>query len=994
MYYFSVMNKQLLSIVGLFLLFVSHDLKAQDWASFVDTKDQNWAQFVDPMIGTGGVGHTYPGATVPFGMVQLSPDTRRDGSWEGCAGYFYPDSLIYGFSHTHLSGTGCSDYGDVLTIPCNEDVNFKPEIYASTYSHTSEVATPGYYAVTLADNNIRCEMTTTTRSGMQRYSYPKEINPTILLDLVHRDFVLTSTIKIVSNNRIEGSRRSEAWARSQIVHFSMEFSQPIEKIVVEGKEKPFVVGDSLESKSIRLAIYFKKTKSNVILVRSGISTVSEANAHLNVVKENDSWDFDKVQSHARAAWNSELGKIAVSGGNKKSLTNFYTSLYHTMIVPNVMSDVDGRYRGRDNKIHTAEGYTQYSVFSLWDTFRAAHPLYALIDRKRTLDFIKTFLAQYEQGGRLPVWELMSNETDCMIGYHSVSVIADAIGKGINDFNINEAYEAMKKSANWNHFGLGMFNRNNFLQVDDESESVSKALEYAYDDWCIAQVARTLNNASEATAYDLRAASYINQYDPSTGFMRPRRNGAWFSPFDPREVNNHYTEANSYQYSFFVPQDIPGMIDLMGGVEATDKKLDGLFTAPNSTTGRTQADITGLIGQYAHGNEPSHHMAYLYDYIGKPWKTQALIHQIIDSLYHPVYDGLPGNEDCGQMSAWYVWSALGFYPVTPGSPYYALGTPLFDRATIHLENGKSIEINASRKSNNAFYVRDWKIGGVSQSGNILNHSSISNGAVIDFDLDSFPVSTRGTTPETIQRLDKWAFVKAPFIQTASRNFADSMLVTITSDPGEEIYYTLDESSEGGPVNKYVKPFYITQSIKVNAFCKIADRKSGIVTGTYYRLAHPKWKVTLLSNVTKQYSAEGPQSMVDGVWGSPDWRKGDWHGYQSQNMVVDIAFDKEETITSVRPGFLQDTRSWIIMPTNVKLQVSMDGVNWTDAGEKKTTVRPNDYNVQVMRPTMTLDNVKAKFLRVTAENYGVLPGWHQGAGFDAFIFCDEIEVNTVK
>jgi hypothetical protein len=433
---------------------------------------------------------------------------------------------------------------------------------------------------------------------------------------------------------------------------------------------------------------------------------------------------------------------------------------------------------------------------------------------------------------------------------------------------------------------------------------------------------------------------------------------------------------------------------MGGIDATDKKLDGLFTAPNSTTGRTQADITGLIGQYAHGNEPSHHMAYLYDYIGKPWKTQALIHQIVDSLYHPVYNGLPGNEDCGQMSAWYVWSALGFYPVTPGSPYYALGTPLFDKATIRLENGKSIVINASRKSTNAFYVRDWKINGASQSGNILNHSSISNGAVIDFDLDSVPVTSRGTTPETIQRLDKWAFVKAPFIQTASRNFADSMLVTITADPGEEIYYTLDEYSEGGPINKYVKPFYITQSIKVNAFCKIADRKSGIVTGTYYRLAHPKWKVTLLSNVTKQYSAEGPQSMVDGVWGSPDWRKGDWHGYQSQNMVVDIAFDKEETITSVRPGFLQDTRSWIIMPTNVKLQVSMDGVNWTDAGEKKTTLRPNDYNVQVMRPIITLDNVKARFLRVTAENYGVLPGWHAGAGFDAFIFCDEIEVNTAK
>ncbi len=994
MYYFSDMNKQLLSIFGLILILAGQDLKGQDWSSYVESKDQNWSSFVSPLIGTGGVGHTYPGATVPFGMVQLSPDTRRDGSWEGCAGYYYPDTLIYGFSHTHLSGTGCSDYGDVLTIPCNDEVNFKPEMYASAFSHSTEISTPGYYAVTLSDNNIRCEMTATTRTGMQRYSYPKNVNPTVLLDLVHRDFVLGSSLKFVNDHCIEGSRRSEAWARNQLIYFSMEFSRPIEKIVVEGKDNPLLVGDSLDNKSIRIAIYFKKTKSNIILVRSGISTVSESNAHLNVVKENNSWDFEMVQSHARSAWNNELGKIEVIGGNKKSLTNFYTALYHTMIVPNVLSDVDGRYRGRDTKVHTAEGYTQYSVFSLWDTFRAAHPLYALIDRKRTRDYIKTFLAQYEQGGRLPVWELMSNETDCMIGYHSVSVIADAMSKGITDFDVKEAYEAMKKSSNWNHLGLLMFNRNNFLQVDDESESVSKALEYAYDDWCIAQVARTINNASEAAAYDLRATSYINQYDASTGFMRPRRNGTWFSPFDPREVNNHYTEANSYQYSFFVPQDIPGMIDLMGGVEATDKKLDGLFTAPNSTTGRTQADITGLIGQYAHGNEPSHHMAYLYDYIGKPWKTQALIHQIVDSLYHPVYNGLPGNEDCGQMSAWFVWSALGFYPVTPGSPYYALGTPLFDKTIIHLENGKKIELNAKRKEPGAFYICDWKIGGVSQNGNILNFADISNGATIDFSLESNPVTNRGTSVETIQRLDKWAFVQAPFINTAARNFADSMMIEITAAPGEEIYYTLDEYSEDGPVNKYVKPFYISQSIKVNAFCKIADRKSGIVTGTYYRLTHPKWKVTLLSNLTKQYSAEGPQSMVDGVWGSADWRKGDWHGYQSQDMVVDIAFDKAETISSVRPGFLQDSRSWIIMPKNIKVKVSMDGVNWMDAGEKQTSVRPNDNNVQLWRPVMTLNNVKAKFLRFSAENFGVLPEWHAGAGFDAFIFCDEIDVTTIK
>lgn len=983
MYYFSEMNKLLVSLIALLLVFVGHNVSAQDWTSYVN-----------PMIGTGGVGHTYPGATVPFGMVQLSPDTRRDGSWEGCAGYYYPDSLIYGFSHTHLSGTGCSDYGDILTIPGNDKVDFNPDIYASSYSHASEVASPGYYAVTLADHAIRCELTATTHAGMQRYSYPKEINPTILLDLVHRDKVLASSLVMVNDHRIDGFRRSEAWARDQWIYFSMEFSQPIEKVVVEGNEKNLNVGDSINSNSIRVAVFFRKSKTNIILVRTGISTVSEANAHLNLVKENDAWDFEMMQSHARSAWNNELGKIAVSGGSKKSLTNFYTALYHTMIVPNVLSDVDGRYRGRDNKIHNADGYTQYSVFSLWDTFRAAHPLYALIDRKRTLDYIKTFLAQYEQGGRLPVWELMSNETDCMIGYHSVSVIADAMAKGITGFNVNEAFDAMKKSSNWNHLGLPMFNRNNFLQVDDESESVSKSLEYAYDDWCIAQVARSMNNASEAAIYDLRASSYINQYDPSSGFMRPRKNGSWFSPFDPREVNNHYTEANSYQYSFFVPQDIPGMIDLMGGVDATDKKLDGLFNAPNTTTGRSQADITGLIGQYAHGNEPSHHMAYLYNYIGRPWKTQALIHLIVDSLYQPVYNGLPGNEDCGQMSAWYVWSALGFYPVTPGSPYYALGTPLFDKAIIRLENGRSIEINARRKVPNDFYVSDWKIGGVSQKANILNHSAISNGAVIDFSLESNPVLSRGTASETIQRLDKWAFVQAPFISAPTRNFADSMLITISAASGLDIYYSLDEYSDAGPLNRYEKPFYISQSIKVNAFCKMVDRKSGIVTATYYRLAHPKWKVALLSNVTKQYSAEGPQSMIDGVFGSADWRKGDWHGYQSQNMIVDIAFDKEEIITSVRPGFLQDTRSWIVMPKNIKLQVSMDGITWIDASEKPTIVEANDYTVQVMRPEIKLNSVKAKFLRVTAENFGVLPSWHAGAGFDAFIFCDEIEVNTVK
>ncbi|MEN9332787.1 MAG: hypothetical protein RLZZ94_1877, partial [Bacteroidota bacterium] len=436
-----------------------------------------------------------------------------------------------GFSHTHLSGTGCSDYGDVLLMPGTDKISFDPLVYGSPFNHATEKSSPGYYSVTLNDNKIKCEMTSSTRVGVQKYNYPSLYTPSILLDLMHRDKVLGSSIKIVNDHTIEGYRHSEAWAKDQYVYFSMEFSQPFAEIKMMGRTNPIKIGDSIVSDSIRIAFIFKKTDR---ITEIGKKT------------------FLQIQTEARATWNKELGRIAVYDSSQRNMTNFYTSLYHMMIVPNVYSDVDGKYRGRDNKIHIAKGYTQYSVFSLWDTFRAAHPMYALIDKKRSLDFIKTFLAQYEQGGRLPVWELGANETDCMIGYHSVSVIADALAKDITGFNIPLAFEAAKKSATWNHLGLPAFNANNYLQIDDESESVSKTLEYAYDAWCVAQIAKHLGKNDEALYYNRLAYSYRNLYDPSTGFMRPRRNGNWLSPFDPLEVNNHYTEANSYQYSFFVP----------------------------------------------------------------------------------------------------------------------------------------------------------------------------------------------------------------------------------------------------------------------------------------------------------------------------------------------------------------------------------------------------------------------------------------------------------
>jgi len=468
----------------------------------------------------------------------VSPDTRRDASWEGCAGYYYPDSLIYGFTHTHLSGTGCSDYGDILIMPGVAIKSFDPSVYGSPFRHDDEKATPGYYAVTLTDDNIRAEMTATTRSAMHRYTFQQGGERNILLDMRHRDKTLGARLRFVSPTRIEGYRHSEAWAKDQYVFFSMELSEPVQMYLSNREGKVMKPGMEMEGIDLAVILRFAEGGNSLdpLLVKVGISTVDMEGARRNLQVESPAWDFDGIRKQVTAAWNKELGRIIAKGGTDEQLGNFYTALYHTMVVPNVLSDVDGRYRGRDNAIHTAEGYTQYTVFSLWDTFRAAHPLYTLIDRRRTLDYIRTFLAQYRQGGRLPVWELASNETDCMIGYHSIPVITDALVKGVGGFDTTLALEAMMKSATWNHLGIPAYMTRGYIAVEDEHESVSKTLEYAFDDWCIAEVAGMCGKEEIRERYLQRSLSYRNLFDPETGFMRPRRNGDFMSGFDPREVS--------------------------------------------------------------------------------------------------------------------------------------------------------------------------------------------------------------------------------------------------------------------------------------------------------------------------------------------------------------------------------------------------------------------------------------------------------------------------
>ncbi|MEN9326987.1 MAG: hypothetical protein RI943_1427, partial [Bacteroidota bacterium] len=654
---------------------------------------QDFVKHVNPFIGTGGHGHTFPGATVPYGMVQLSPDTRIDGSWDGCSGYHYDDSTIYGFSHTHLNGTGVSDYGDIMLMPTMGEASFDNKVYASAFSHANEKASAGFYAVKLDKHNIDVRLTTSTRVGFHEYTFNKAGQANIILDLNHRDKLLYGEIRIVNPTTIEILRRSEAWARDQYVYARIEFNMPLKVNLVKEENKE---NTKLEGifKGTELALSFSKQvkKGEKILVKVSLSPTSYEGAKLNS-SEIKHWDFDKVKKEAETLWNKELSKIEITSDDKDKLTIFYTALYHTMMQPNIAQDLDGKYRGRDNQIHTAEGFDYYTVFSLWDTFRAAHPLYTLIDKKRTADYINTFIKQYEQGGRLPVWELASNETDCMIGYHSVSVIADAMAKGITGFDYEKAFEASKASAMRDVLGLDAYKKNGFISMDDEHESVSKTLEYAYDDWCIAQMAQILNKKEDYHYFMKRSQNWKNIFDWESGFMRSKKNGGWDKPFDPREVNNNFTEGNSWHYSFFVPQDIYGLIKAHGGKDKFEAKLDEMFNAESKTTGREQVDVTGLIGQYAHGNEPSHHMAYLYNYIGKPEKTKEKVHYILNNFYKNTPDGLIGNEDCGQMSAWYVLSTMGIYNVSPGNiePSWSTTEPYFENIKVNFENKTSKKI---------------------------------------------------------------------------------------------------------------------------------------------------------------------------------------------------------------------------------------------------------------------------------------------------------------
>jgi len=773
------MHKKIAFILLLGIVFNCKNETASVEKIITNSSETDYTQFVNPFIGTSKMGHVFPGATAPFGMVQLSPQTNfevmhnEDGSYntetyEYCAGYQYRDSTVIGFAHTNFSGTGHSDLGDFLVMPTIGNLVLDPleteagnKGFYSIFSHDNEEASPGYYKVNLDSYNIKTELTASERVGFHQYTFPKSDDAHIILDLVynvyhHDNKNVWTFIRVENDSLITGYRQTKGWARTKKVFFAMQFSKPFksyghkkyDEIKYDGFYRRFKQDENfpeMAGKDIRAYFNFDTEEGEKINVKFALSPVSSAGAMKNLEAEIPHWDFAKTKEETKEKWNKELSKIEVETLTEADRTTFYTAMYHTNLSPILFEDVEGQYRGLDQNIHQSEGFTNYTIFSLWDTYRALHPLFNITQPERNNDMIKSMLAHHDESvhNMLPIWSHYANENWCMIGYHATSVIADAMAKNVGDFSHERALQASVNTANVRYFdGLGEYIDYKYVPDDLSHSSVSKTLEYAYNDWCIAQMAKQVGNTSTEEKFMKRSEYYNNVYDPKIGYMRPKlSDGNFRKNFDPMDTHGQgFIEGNAWNYGLYVPQNIDKMVDMMGGKERFTQHLDSLFTMDiDEKYIEKHEDITrdGIIGNYVHGNEPGHHIPYLYNWTGHPEKTQSRVRMIMDTMYGPTVEGLCGNDDAGQMSAWYVFSSLGFYPVTPGSIDYALGSPKVKEAKIHLDNGKILTIKANNQSKENVFVQNVSINGKPLENNLLSHYDIMNGGELVFEMSNQP-----------------------------------------------------------------------------------------------------------------------------------------------------------------------------------------------------------------------------------------------------------------
>lgn len=885
---------------------------------------------VNPFIGTGGYGWSegrcYPGATVPYGMVQLSPE-NRDDLWTGY--YRYDQPTIKGFSHTHISGAGISEGADITIAPTVGEIRFVPgdpnkanSGYRSRYTKTTEQAQPGYYTVFLDDYGIKAELTATSRTGMHRYTFPESKQSNLIVDLrygVKDDWVLDSWIKIIDKYHIGGFRRTNRWAGDQRQYFVAEFSKAMDSVAI--------VSDSVMNWNIKeakggnlQAVIRYQTKSNEqIGVKVALSAVSMESALENLSKENNDWDFDKIKQKAATTWEKNLSKIEIEGQVDSLKQIFYTAYYHTLLGPTVYSDVNGNYLGSDYQIHNVgKGKDYYTLFSLWDTYRTLHPLMTILEPKRVNDIINTFVQMYSQSGLLPVWNVYSSETWCMMGYHAVSVIADAYVKGIRDYDEDKALEACKKMANLDYLGLEYYKPLGYIPSNKTRWSVSKVLEYAYDDYCIAQLSQAMGRNSDFEEFGKRSLSYKNLFNPENKFLMPKNNtGEWNKSFNPNGWSNDYCEAGAYHYRFYVPHDLTSLISLYGGEENFVSALDSIF----------------IKKAYEQSNEPSHHMPFLYNYAGTPWKTQEQVREILLSCYNTTPEGLCGNDDVGQMSAWYVMAALGLYPVCPGNPEYILTSPLFDKATIHLENGKRFVISTENQSLENKYIQSVTLNGTPYTLSYITHKDIIAGGELHFVLSNVPNKSWGTkvSDRPTSRVNLEVTERPNIIVENEHGLGTKKIRIESTTPKSSIYYTTDGSEPNEHSILYTHPFQVEENSTIKAQCVKVGLQPSLVTTRKISIKKAEYpKIIENSSVPKYHdlTAEGgAYNLIDGNCGTTETYGGYWVFLENKDLDVTVDRGSDLPLKEISTHFLHQPNSGSFAPKEVQYLISNDGKHFT-------------------------------------------------------------------
>ncbi|MBN2279093.1 MAG: GH92 family glycosyl hydrolase [Candidatus Marinimicrobia bacterium] len=977
---------------------------------------------VDPFIGTDGHGHTFPGATLPFGMVQLSPSNDFKG-WDWCSGYHYSDSVLKGFAHTHISGPGLAGLGDILLMPTVGKILSKagteehPETgYRSRFSHENESAYPGFYQVLLEDYQVNVELTCTERVGFHRYTYPETEQANIIIDPSHHisEGLLGTYLEILPNHQVRGYKHSNGEAGNRRVYFIAEFSKSPTLIGLT-KEGEKIFEKSASGKNVKAYLQFSTAQNEAIEIKVALSHVSFEGAEKNLQVEGKNKNFNDVLTAAREIWSNQLSKITVNTLTAKDKVIFYTALYHSMISPNLYMDVDGQYK-IGGKTYTAE-YPHYSTFSTWDTFRATHPLLTIIEQNRTARFVRSLTDRSAVNGvGLPVWELLGYDNKCMIGYSTVPVIADAIMKDIPGIDEESAFAAMvqaardltKSSPNYDVNGIEEYLTLGYVP-SEIGQSVSKTTEYCYHDWTIARVAEKLGKPTEQKEFEERAKSFAHHFHEETGFLWPKSStGEWQKDLDMTiwdgGLIRNYVSGNIWAYSTFVPHGIPALIQLHGGKKNFTQFLDHIFSDTTSIGGAAHADISGFIGKYGHGDEPGHHMAYLYNYIGEPWKSQQLVREVMDKMYFDTPKGFENNEDLGQMSSWYVFSALGFYPVCPADGKYVFGSPLVNDAVINLENGNRFRITVTNNSKENMYIQSVRLNGKKYNKTYIPHKILMAGGTLEFKMSNKPNKKFGSGPEDtpdyqddskvrgkIQRTSSSAFM--PFDTDESQCFAENRVVELKCNTREAvIHYTLDGSvpDETSPV--YYKPMILKGYTHLRAIALAKDKKpSPIFTKEYFRsitnsqTEYPK--ITLLTPNQGYGKADGSQ-LIDGKVGSMAFNDDQYTGFAGSDMIAIIDLGKAMKISELSIGVLEDMGVWIFPAIGIDIEFSEDNENFNKMKSIEIPVPQDLRPANLERHRLCFNSEPTRYIKITVKGTQKCPAFHRGAGLDSFLFIDEI------